>query len=145
MEPPAKKPRVIQGVQAVGLRTPAKAVEAFAQCLRDLPDDEGESWTHVSRQVVQFVTGWNTVYGTVVKELELPTDAGGTLKVPIVCPFALLSHLSRTSSTFGAFLHEHLQGAEAKVALCGDDTTPGNQLRPDSVNKITPVYFTILN
>ena len=82
-----------------------------------------------------------TPYGPVCQWLEVPSKSGGTHRVYVNNPFALIYATGMVNRKFGSFLKRHL-GSEARLAFYSDETTPGNALRPDNGRKYEALLFT---
>jgi len=85
-----------------------------------------------------------TPYGTITQHLDLTVD-GELYKWPFTNPFAYLHHMTRASDPFGSFLHEHLNGKLARIAIYADEVVPGNNLRPDHGRKLMCFYWTFVD
>ena len=89
-----------------------------------------------------------TPYGTVCEEIALPLKEGGEIKLYCNNPFALLYAACARSKKFGTFLEKHLSvkdGKLAEIVFYADETTPGNQLRPDKGRSYEAIFFTFKN
>ena len=102
---------------------------------------------HKVNAIIYDRTRTCTPYGELTCSLDLPLEAGGTMKIELNNPFAWLHHASTLSAEFGTFLATHLcqaNGALANIVLWSDETVPGNQLRPSTSRKFESVMWTFL-
>ena len=86
---------------------------------------------------------FDTDYGTLSKWMRFGTD-GDAKSLRYLCPFALMSHLSKLQPEFAGLLKKSLGGFHGSIALYVDEVTPGNPLRPDTARKYQAVYWTFL-
>ena len=106
----------------------------------------GTSSGAIRRQVDRDL-GEPTSYGGVLKDIELPTDGGGTLIWTIICPFALLSWLCRFSTSFGRMLFNKIQAKPPtirepwKIIVYLDECSPGNLLAIEHRRKAWQIYW----
>ena len=121
----SKRPRLASAVKEAGLGT---SIAAVRRILAESGCDN--EYTSV---VGDYVSGWSGgPYGPVLRDIELPCVDGGTLVWSIAVPFALLWHLALASTSFARFMCTHLRDKTSSLVCWGDETTPGNQMRPDS-------------
>jgi len=88
-----------------------------------------------------------TPYGNLISIVSLPLEdeTADPYQWPIVNPFAFLYVMCLKSVRFAAFLKKCVGGGVAGIVLYTDETTPGNQLRPDSRGDIQCFYWTFSN
>lgn len=80
-----------------------------------------------------------TPYGTVVKMLDLAPG----VRMPYICPFALLFHLCSLSQSFAELCRSSLRGNVGRLVLYIDEIRPGNVLRPDKGRSTQCIYWTL--
>ena len=83
-------------------------------------------------------------YGSVVQDVMLPCKDGTEYKWSMANPFALLAYLAEVNAGFAHFMSTHLSGRTSNLICWGDETTPGNALRPDSSTKVVALYFSFI-
>ena len=139
----AKKPRVIELVQCLGLAIPLSAVGKLARELRHHDTDEDIPLNNVPKAVLNYISSIETPFGALVKHLQLPLQEGGYLDWPICCPFALLYFMCGKSFAFGTLLRNHITSGVANIVVWADETTSGNQLRADMKRTFLSLYWSI--
>ena len=73
----------------------------------------------------------DTKYGKVCHELPIELEDGSSHNLYVNNPFALLFAAASLSKPFSRFLQKHLKQTNA-INFYTDETTPGNNMRPDS-------------
>ena len=94
---------------------------------------------------VKLFSETQTPYGKVTTCIDVPLETGGTHAMYCNDPFALLSAACAARPGFGDFLARYLptdSGSKATLAIYADETTPGNELRPDNGRKYYAVTWT---
>lgn len=92
-----------------------------------------ESMTALSRA--------DTPFGPVRCAMDIPDVSGGAVTVHYNNPFALLWAVCERSKAFGTFLERWLRNG-ANLIIYSDETTPGNQKRPDHGRSYEALLFT---
>jgi hypothetical protein len=138
-----KKSRLASVLQAAGLSIPLNVVSRVARELAAESGDDDILTHNIDREMKRLVHDVVTPFGSVVKHLRVPCKSSGHLDFPICCPFALIYWLCSTSSKFGDFLREHLEGKVNSVCIWADETTSGNQHRSDNRRTFMSFYWTL--
>ena len=89
-----------------------------------------------------------TPYGQVTTAVSVPLKSGLTHDLYCNNPFALLSAACAVRPAFGEFLLRHLPtdgDHMATLSFYFDETTPGNQLRPDHGRSFYSIMWTIVD
>eukprot|EP00959_Pyramimonas_sp_CCMP1952_P455820 9472168-Pyramimonas_sp.AAC.1 len=139
----SKRPRVIELVQSLGLAIPLSAVGKVARELRRHDDDEDIPLNSIPTKVQNYMSSIEAPFGPLVKHLHLPLKTGGYLDWPICCPFVLLYFMCNRSFAFGALLRDRVAGGLANIVAWADETTSGNQQRPDMKRTFLSMYWSI--
>ena len=79
-----------------------------------------------------------TPFGPLLTVMDIETNDGKNLKWTYIDPLALIYELCRLNAAFALLLRS--LGPSLSIAGYSDDTTPGNQLRPD-VGKSLQTYY----
>ena len=89
-----------------------------------------------------------TPYGPLVQTRSIAKDTTGEHYTwHHTNPFALMWTLCNLSPQFAHFMkrcYESTAPVRRKLALYNDETTPGNQKRPDNSRQLQAIYFTLL-
>ena len=89
-----------------------------------------------------------TPYGPLVQTRSLAREANGEhFKWHHTNPFALMWTMCKINPRFANFMkgcYDRASCTLRKVALYSDETTPGNQLRPDNARQLQAIYFALL-
>ncbi len=86
----------------------------------------------------------DTPFGKLIQKGELPLANGGTHSFTYCDPAALMFHLCSTCARFAALVENCTADGPAGLVLYTDETTPGNQMRPDSSREVMCLYYTLL-
>eukprot|EP00959_Pyramimonas_sp_CCMP1952_P433739 9082724-Pyramimonas_sp.AAC.1 len=138
MEPTTKKQRRIE----IGYRT---SFAGAAQIVAQLGDGRTtEAARHELRQELLRTLDVVTPVGSILQRSTLNLASGEVFVLDHVRPQALLYTLCAQSAHFAAFFKRCLQESNSGSGflLYTDETTCGNQLRPDSRRKCQAMYFT---
>ena len=90
---------------------------------------------------LQKFSRMETPYGTVRSSIRLERVDGQSLESQVNNPFALLWAASVVQPKFGSFLMRHTHG-QATIVLYTDETTPGNNKRPDKGRSFEALLWT---
>jgi len=135
----AKRKRVRRVIEKGLSRHPKCSMKLLSGVLNDLQVDSDISPLDLQRGVNEYVDV-RTPVGKLVDVVDLPLKNGRTYKWPVANPFALLWVLCSGGAHFALFLQEFLGGIRSSISLYTDETTPGNNMRPDTVRKMVCVY-----
>ena len=118
-------------------------LQQISEILDDGPDDaEADSSCKSPISDIKH----HTPYGTLGKIINIPLKAGGTLEWLMICPLALLFTMCDICSEFAKLLQRvatYSAGiAHLTLIYYTDETTPGNQVRPDNRRKVQCHYWT---
>ena len=89
------------------------------------------------REVLHKYDEVDTLYGTVISNLQVKNESGDTISVRWINPFALIAHACTISLGFFRLMQACMQYAHTtnngvmRFVLYQDGVTPGNNLRPD--------------
>ncbi len=92
---------------------------------------------------VQACVAIRTPFGKLIQEFDLPLKNGGTHKLLYADPAALFYLLCSRSTAFARLLAKTQSAGPAGHVLYGDETTPGNILRPDHSREALCLYHTL--
>eukprot|EP00959_Pyramimonas_sp_CCMP1952_P013093 276756-Pyramimonas_sp.AAC.1 len=99
MDPPKKKPKVIQALQAAGLKASGAQL---TRILKNLCDEEtvDTPLADVNACVRKYVSELSTPYGPVIQTLDLPLSDGTSYSWPVANPLSLTYYLCRQSPSY---------------------------------------------
>lgn len=83
----------------------------------------------------------DTPYGTVATTVDLKLRNGLAHSAYVNNPFALLHAACKVNPAFGSFLARYV-GTSGSIVIYTDETTPGNQHRPDHARSYEAVLWT---
>ena len=83
----------------------------------------------------------DTPYGTVATTVDLKLRNGGAHSAYVNNPFALLHAACTVNPAFGSFLARYV-GTSGSIVIYTDETTPGNQHRPDHARSYEALLWT---
>ena len=140
MEPATKKQRQVQCLSGNSLSY--RQLEGILKTLAPADGGGGAKRKTLTRMVDRRVVV-TTPLGDLWSEMNVPLANGRSLKFPYANPFVLLYHMFSTSMEFAMFLKHLVAGVVAGVVIYTDETTPGNQLRPDKSRELFTVYWSL--
>ena len=92
----------------------------------------------------------STPYGPIAQTVDVATTDGGTMRLLVAHPLALLWHAVRVARPFANFVQARLSEHPAsavqpwRLVLYADEVVPGNQLSHDNRRKVWVVYYSFL-
>ena len=95
-------------------------------------------------KMMQSYSKLTTIYGQLTKTMEIPLVGGGATTVYMNNPFSFIRAAAELSQPFNKFLQRHLP-KKASISIYNDETTPGNQHRPDNARSYTALKWTLLD
>jgi len=122
------------------------AVLASLRGIGVVDSDLATSSTSIRRQVEKDLA-YETPYGKVLKEIDLPLVGGAVFKWTVVCPLALLSWLAAYSSAFGEMMVKKLGACMPSmshpwsIVMYLDECSPGNLLAIEHRRKAWQMYW----
>ena len=136
----------------------SKAQEgSFAHCSASAPqacrrnahsDGQRCQRSDASQKSIESFLSQPAPYGPLVQTRSLAREADGEhFTWHHTNPFALMWIMCKINPRFANFMKVCYDGASPtlrKVALYSDETTPGNQLRPDNSRQLQAIYFALL-
>lgn len=135
----------LAGIRGISYSALSALLNTLAQ-VGALSSDVATSSTSIRRHVEEDL-GFETAYGRVLKEIDLPLEDGGVFRWAIVCPLALLSWLATFSVAFAEMMLSKLgtctpdASAPWSILLYLDECSPGNLLAIEHRRKAWQVYW----
>ena len=97
-----KRPRALDLGHASHIS--ARALQAVLSQVRDEGVPDHFSAAHQRREKQRSLQGGETLLGPIIRDIEMPNVAGGTSKVAIAHPLALLQKSSNSDAGFASFV-----------------------------------------
>ena len=125
------------------LATTTITTRCLARVLAKLTDSDSCHAATISRDASKYLK-IHTPLGKLIEIVELPLEGGKIHKWAFANPAALLYCLCQRSGRFAEMLEGCCLHGPAGVVLYSDETTPGNQYRPDAARESLCCYWSII-
>ena len=133
----AKRQRLLQA--AVGTKVSLKELTKILSSLGHGPEEIGDMGRNLTNHL-----DIQTPLGPLLVKLDVPLEDGGVHTWTVAAPGPWLYILCQRSNAFSKLLQNSLvAGRPAGIVLYADETTPGNQMRPDDARETLCIHWTI--